>query len=279
MKKYDFYDKLLPPLLVVASFVEDSMCSVLPTIWLRLSEEALFSKTTTYQKGNHEIGRRRTCARSRRVSRATRSQLWTCWEMVAMLQTSLWLDNQSNRNHPADQLQLILIFSFAANQKLMFQTGDAGCLCFKSFTLEDDFIWKKSMWYRCPSDKQWRPSTALWSQPMTQSPAAIGNLGLYTQCVRCAWIAWVHSWTLPAEQHASVHCTGEQRLSAIPSSQRHKCSQNENIQSNCVKAGPVVQVQVVQVCQAAGRLKSDSPTTYLPAPPVLAYVLSDLTSI
>ena len=34
----------------------------------------------------------------------------------------------------------------------------------------------------------------------------------------------VHSRTLPAEQHASVHCTGEQRLSAIPSSQRHKCS-------------------------------------------------------
>ena len=45
MNKYDFYDKLLPPLLVVASFVEDSMCSVLPTRWLRLSEEALFITT------------------------------------------------------------------------------------------------------------------------------------------------------------------------------------------------------------------------------------------
>ena len=52
---------------------------------------------------------------------------------------------------------------------------------------------------------------------------------------------------------------------------------NENIQSNCVKAGAVVQVEVVQVCQAAGRLKSDRQTTYLPAPPVLACVLCDLT--
>ena len=54
-------------------------------------------------------------------------------------------------------------------------------------------------------------------------------------------------------------------------------TKNKNIQSNCVKAGPVIEVQVVQVCQAARRLKSDRPTTYLPALPVLACVLSDLT--
>ena len=208
------------------------MCSVLPTIWLRLSEEALFSKTTTYQKGNHEIGRRRTCARSRRVSRATRSQLWTCWEMVAMMQTSVWLDNQSNRNHPADQLQLILIFSFAANQKLMFQTGDAGCLCFKSFTLEDAFIWKKV----CGIDVH-LINSGDHPQHCEVNPWRSHLLRLVIwDCTPSVYVALelpgVHSWTLPAEQHASVQVSKGCLL--FPVHNGTDVHENKNIQSNCV---------------------------------------------
>ena len=84
-------NKLLLPPPVVASFVEDSMCPVLPTIWLRLSEQTWFSRVCT--KGKE--GKRKswegencwTCARRRRVSRPTRSQLWICWDMLAMTQT------------------------------------------------------------------------------------------------------------------------------------------------------------------------------------------------
>ena len=196
--------------------------------------------------------------------------------MVAMLQTSLWLDNQSNRNHPADQLQLILIFSFAANQKLMFQTGDAGCLCFKSFTLEDAFIWKKGMWFRYPSDKQWRPSTAQRSEP---NKDAITCREWWSVIVHPVCTLRLNSLecTLGPCQLSSMHLYRWAKVvcySQFTTAQMF--TKNKNIQSNCVKAGAVVQVEVVQVCQAAGRLKSDRQTTYLPAPPVLACVLCTL---
>ena len=98
-------DKLLLPLPVVVSFVEDSMCPVLPTIWLRLSEQTWFSRVCTKGKeGERKSWEGESCwtwARRRRVSRATRNQLWICWDMLAMMQTLVfvffcyWSDNQT----------------------------------------------------------------------------------------------------------------------------------------------------------------------------------------
>ena len=140
MKKYDFHDNLLSPLLVVDAFVEASTCSVSPTIWLRLSEEAWFFKTSK-GKGVEPVQGAGEC-REQQGANSGAAEKWSPW-CKPWLVFLFWFDNQSNRNHPAhfaaDKLQLLLIFSFTANVSSVI----AGCLCFNSFTFEDDLIWKK----------------------------------------------------------------------------------------------------------------------------------------
>ena len=86
----------------------------------------------------------------------------------------------------------------------MFQTGDAGCLCFKSFTLEDDFIWKKV----CGIDVH-LINSGDHPQHCEVNPWRSHLLRLVIwDCTPSVYVALelpgVHSWTLPAEQHASV---------------------------------------------------------------------------